>query len=291
MLSGCVQIALGLIFSSTLYPCLWIALARVKWRKDKTMTDQNEVVQSSADANVETSSASPEQTANTASANEAKQESANTPFHEHPRFKELIEERNQWKNQFAEMQKRLSDFESRSKPAEPKVESPEDNLLKELKQIRPEFGNLIETLMKKASKVEEIEAGFNNYRNEQLSKNVSSTLEKLHAEHKVPAELQDTYRLHLKAMADANPSIGLSDLPKLYKEVHDRYSKIIDGIKRSATESYLTSKKADASIPTNKPATVAKSTAPSTKPKSREEAKAEFVSVIANELRAAKRGV
>ena len=214
-----------------------------------------ELLQSNGDASPESSSPAPESAASNSeqTSNEAQSKETNLPFHEHPRFKELIEERNQWKSQFSDIQRKMQEYEERFKANEPKEVTPEMKMVEELKQIRPEFGQLIENMLNKMSKVEHLESDWQRQQSESASRNVTTQLNTLHEQAKVPAELRETYRLHIKALADANPKLGLQDLPQLHKQVHDQYSKFIDGIRRSERESYLKSKKADAALPQTQP--------------------------------------
>lgn len=67
----------------------------------------------------------PEETAeeSTTPAEEDKDtEEANVPFHEHPRFKELVEEKNTYKQQFESLQSQIEELkQSKSEPAQPNV--------------------------------------------------------------------------------------------------------------------------------------------------------------------------
>src|SRR5690606_30305001 len=72
---------------------------------------------------------------------------------------------------------------------------------------------------------------------------------KLHEEYKVPQELRDFYYSQLVVEAQRNPNMPISKLPEVYKQVHERMSKFLDGQRRDERGRYVATKKADARIP------------------------------------------
>lgn len=184
---------------------------------------------------------------------EAKSE-AQAPFHEHPRFKELVEHKNRaseeakaLKEQLAEMQRR---FESQSQPRQEPKENP---LLARLKGIDPEFGEMIAQLHARSMKVEDLEAQLAQTSQENLRSQAATQLNKLHDEYKVPANLREIYQAQIELAALRNPKLGLKDLEPLYKQTHEKYSAILEDTRRTERESYVAGKKADAKTPTSQP--------------------------------------
>lgn len=182
-------------------------------------------------------------------AQEAKPE---TPFHEHPRFKEVIEQKNRYadevkqlKEQFAEMQKR---FETQSQP------KPQENpLMARLKGIDPEFAEYIENLSTRAQKAEALEQRLNQREQADLRTQAVSEISKLHEANKVPESMREFYEREVRFEAMSNPKLGLQDLPQVYKAIHEKYSKLIEDTKRTERESYVKGKKDDSKAPTSQP--------------------------------------
>lgn len=180
-------------------------------------------------------------------------ESASTPFHEHPRWKELIEQRNQFQGELQKMQSRLADYETRAKEAsQPKELTSEQKMLERLKTIDPEFAKYNESVLSKLSKVEQLEQQWQADKQAAERQTVQNQLANLHEQNKVPAEYRDMYRDLIKARA-AETGAKTSDLPGLFKSVHDSFSKILDTVKRSERQSYVAGKKQDSGIPSSQP--------------------------------------
>lgn len=184
-------------------------------------------------------------------AQESKQESQ-VPFHEHPRFKELVEQKNRYAEEAKSTAQRLAELEKRlSSQSQPKPQ--ENPLLSRLKGIDPEFGDFMEKMYHDAQKVRELESWKAQKEGEELRTRAIGEMRKLHDEHKVPANLRDLYQSQIELAAMRDPNLGLKDLPGLYKQVHDTYSKLLDEAKRAERESYVSAKKTDSKVPTSQP--------------------------------------
>lgn len=189
--------------------------------------------------------------------NESTPEAAETqsakeaPFHEHPRFKELIEEKNQYAASLREMQTELARLRDsvNSRPTEAK----KDALVEKLRGIDPELAARIERSGQTDQTVAELQQQIQSQQVERIRDQASSELNRLYSENKIPSDAQRFYRSAIKDMADANPNASIKDLPKYFKEVHETFSKYTESLKRSDRESYVTGKKADAKAPTGQP--------------------------------------
>lgn len=74
------------------------------------------------DAIVDSSTTSGDNQADSPNANDVKSDSSSqeqVPFHEHPRFKELVEQKNEYKEKYENLETRFSEIEGKFKPAEP----------------------------------------------------------------------------------------------------------------------------------------------------------------------------
>lgn len=250
-----------------------------------------ELEQSQSDVSNEASSApqpssEPENTVKTGTS----QESDKTPFHEHPRFKELIQQKNefserlkQYESRFEQMSKELTGLKQ-PKAEEPKFDK--TKLLERLKGIDPEFAAYQASLLKE---LDDLRGWKDTTVQERTSAEVQSTLSKLHQDHKVDSpELQEWYKTRLKALSDSNPNLGVKDLPGMYKSVHESITKYFDSRDRQTVANYANQKKADSKVPSNSKGQSAKPHTP--KPvqysKDPEEARAQRVAGIMKEIRA-----
>lgn len=226
----------------------------------------------------------------------AAQEEKQLPFHEHPRFKELVEQKNQFKQQFEmssrqlqEMQRQLEEFKRSQEASRPK---PQDALMERLKGIDPEFAekfgkiNEVDTLK---SELQELK----QFREEQAAQartaRVQSNMDKLFTENKISAEMRDIYEAQIAREAQKNPNIGIDDLPNVFKNVHEKMSKLLESTKRETTKNYVVNKQSAAAKPLAQPKGKA---APNGKPqqysKNPEEARAQLVQNILKQTKAEK---
>lgn len=189
--------------------------------------------------------------AKNAEASQQQPKEDNVPFHEHPRFKELIEQKNAASKQAQALQARLEALEKTSKT--PQAQAKEDALLARLKQIDPEFGGRFEKIDQSLSRIEKFEQWMQQQEQEKSRTQAVSTLESLHTQYKVSSEMKDVYQAMIQQAAAADPSLDVKDLPDLYKNIHERMSKYMDTMKRSDRESYVSDKRKDASAPTSQP--------------------------------------
>jgi uncharacterized phage infection (PIP) family protein YhgE len=177
------------------------------------------------------------------------------PFHEHPRFKELIEERRQYaekqtayERQLESLQRSLQEVQTRNKPA-----PQEDPLLSRLKGIDPEFGKWAEQQSQAAKEMAEFRAWRQQTEQQATVREYESTVGKLHSDNKVPDELKGLYDRALKAEFMANPNLGMKDVPQVYKTLHAELSKVLEGRDRATRASYVSDKSKDSLAPNTQP--------------------------------------
>jgi hypothetical protein len=184
-----------------------------------------------------------------------KPDSDSTPFHEHPRFKELVEQKNKYadsykqlENRYAEMEKQLRTLSERTKPQET-----QDQLIARLKGIDPEFGERFEKLDATQKELAELRSWRQQVEAEQTRTQAVNTVMTLHSQNKVPDDLQQLYNEQLEAMYARDPKNFVRDIQGAYKHVHERMSKLLDSVKRQERESYVSNKSQDAKVPTSQP--------------------------------------
>lgn len=180
---------------------------------------------------------------------QAETQAKETPFHEHPRWKEVMDERNQYAAAVKELTARLESLE-RAKPEAPKAADP---LVEKLKGIDPDLASRIEAFGKNGETIEQLRQELKEARQERIRETAQSEVNRLFSENKVPESAQRFYKAELIRMANENPKIGVSDLPKMFKEVHEAFGKHFESIRRDDRKSYVNDKKQDAKLPTSQP--------------------------------------
>lgn len=163
-----------------------------------------------------------------------------TPFHEHPRFKELIEQKNQQAEQIKAYQEQMRELQNQFKSMQPKQKTPEEALLERLKGIDPEFGGWAENIDQTRRELAEFKEWKRNLELEQGRQQAQSALESLYTEHKVSKEMKDLYRSQIESIAYNNPDLKPQDLPKVFKQVHEGLSKWAQDYERSIRSKYVT---------------------------------------------------
>lgn len=169
--------------------------------------------------------------------------SNDVPFHEHPRFKELVSQKNEYADQIKQLQRQIGEL------SRPKDLPKEDPLLTRLKGIDPEFGARFEQLSATQQELQELRTWKQQMETERVREQAVRSIGDMHESNKVPSELRPMYEAMIEQRARANPNLGLKDLPGVYKDIHDSFSKYLEGTKRQVTESYVKDKKKDASLP------------------------------------------
>lgn len=195
----------------------------------------------------------------TSGQNSTEDKSLNTPFHEHPRFRELVEQKNEALSRARDLEDRYREMNARVEAlSKPKTETPKDELIERLRGIDPAFADRIEAIQKQAAVAEQLQDRIQQFELTQMQTQAVSTVKSLHDQFKVPEEHRAIYNAQLELAATRNPNLTIKDIPGLYKAVHDSISKVFEASSRTQRESYVQGKKAD-----SVPSTPAKSKAPS----------------------------
>jgi len=209
---------------------------------------------------------------------ESKQDT--TPFHEHPRFKELVQQKNDFAKRVETYEKELSDLRSRfdSKPKEA-VESAEAKLISRLKGIDPEFGTWAEQQQKLQSELSELKQWKVQNEQQTYLNSARSVAERLQSELKVDPELHNMY---LQQIPMGTP---VDKISQMYKDINDKVSKLFEAKERAALSKYSDSKKVDAKVPVSAKGRAVNPSNKADKPaysKDPDEARAQ---IVANSLR------
>lgn len=179
-----------------------------------------------------------------------------TPFHEHPRWKEVMAERNaereaaaQLKTELAEMRRQMSEAQ-KPKSTQPDFKEISAKMQERLKGIDPEFHGYMSALEQQAlSAKEELQA----FREEQFVNSAVNKVQELNSKNGVTEEVAALYEAQLDRAYREGKIRSLADLEKAYQSVHEPFSKMLAERERQALAKYTTEKKAAATKPAAQP--------------------------------------
>lgn len=177
-----------------------------------------------------------------------------TPFHEHPRFKELVEQKNQFAKQTQDYQRQLAQVQAQIRDMQSQSiskQKQEDALHARLKGIDPEFGERFAKVDSSLNELQELKQWKQQMELNQIRERGIQTVTSLHNEHKVTGDMQEFYNSQIEAAIRMNPQATLEDIPGIYKQVHDKFSKLFESRDRAQRESYVQTKQKDANIPSS----------------------------------------
>lgn len=238
-----------------------------------------------------------------AASSEQKQDT--TPFHEHPRFKELVEQKNEFSKRYQDMESRYKTLEQQLnsfKDSQPKPATETDALLADLKKIDPRLANVIEAQLKSAetakSVSERLEAFEKQSQEQARSQTLATAVGKINSLHE-SNKMSDFGKQFINNQLDLayrGGQLNASDL-KAVESAYSEASKVIkayeDSLKRDVTKSYVESKQKDASVPASVPKGAQAKPAQKAPPtfKSKDDLKAAVIKSYLKESAAAKAAV
>jgi hypothetical protein len=220
-----------------------------------------------------------------------------TPFHEHPRFKELVEQKNAAIQSTRALELKLAQLEGRLQSAPTsQAQAEKDELIEDLKKIDPRlaarleaFGTSSKTIQELQSKLEKFEQSQQQQSQQQVVQQSVAKINSWHEANKVPEPIKAAVNAQLDVLY-MQGKLNPQNLEAAYKAAYEPYKSFIEQTQREATKGYVQAKKADAAIPSSQPkgAPAKAKAAPAQQFKSREERNAAIAKeFIAN--RAAKR--
>jgi hypothetical protein len=222
--------------------------------------------------------------------------SFNDPKHpDHARFRELHEqatqskaelarerqEREQLLNQYKQMEAYIQQIQAQNqKKAEPSYQP----LIQHLEQINPEFAHWQAKALQAAESLPQLKQELEEMKNERFKTEALSTLGNLYTEHKISDELKPYYQEAIENLVykteAAGKKLGLKDIPKLFKDVHDRQTKFFEDFRRKERASYVSDKKKDAAPATTTGGSSAKGSTNKDPQITRDQLKAELVAAL-----------
>ncbi len=232
-----------------------------------------------------------------AAVSEQKQTETSQPFHEHPRFKELVEQKNEYSRKYQDIEARYKAMETQFKSfqdTQPKPPTEADALLKDLKGIDPRLANYLQETAKRAEIAEKLQARLDSMEKSSQEREAQQTVQAavtringLHEQNKV-SDFGKQFINNQLDIAYRNGSLKAGDaaaIEKAYGEAHSAIKTYEDGLKRTLTESYAQEKKKDAAVPSSQPkgAPAKPGQKPLNSPKDKEALRAEVVKTFAKE--------
>ena len=216
----------------------------------------------------------------------ASQAQKEVPFHEHPRWKEVMEERNAERQRSQALERQLQEMQRQFQDLR-KPEPQQDKMYERLKGIDPEFADYLKEAREQAALAKQLQSELQSIRQEQFVNQAVGKFEELTKASQVSPELADLYKAQLDLAYREGKIKSVSDLERSYNEMHSRTQKFLQAQERAAIEKYTASMTKDAKAP----AAQGKSKAPTQAgkiefSKNPQEAKAQLIKHIAGSLRA-----
>lgn len=185
------------------------------------------------------------------------------PFHEHPRFKELIEQNRTYKEQAQKQSEQLMrlqyQFEANEKARQaltPKTPSEEEELLKQVESVNPQFAKYIKGLAEQAKQVTGLQEKLSNFEKyqqqttqQQFANQAVSHFQNLLESNKISPEMRPRYEREVRAIVYEKEArgekLGIKDLDGIFSSVHDEYGKFLESFRRQDRASYAAAKRSD----------------------------------------------
>lgn len=190
-----------------------------------------------------------------ASAPVEKQEEKPIPFHEHPRWKEVIEERNSFKQSVEESRRVIERLQAQMemlKPQQTKSEPAKDKFLEDLEKISPEYAKSFQSVMDQARKAEQVEQRLAQYEQRETANAAINKFQGLLTANKVEDAMdkelyEKAVRAEVYEQEARGKKLNLDDLEKIFNSFHGKYSKAMEERNRKLTASYVQAKTKDTS--------------------------------------------
>lgn len=211
------------------------------------------------------------------------------PFHEHPRWKEIMEERNAERQARASLEQQIAAMQKQLQESlKPKTQA-QDPMYERLRGIDPEFADYLKDVREQASLAKQLQDELSNLKQEQFTSAAMNKFNELNKANSVSPELAELYFSKLDLGVRTGEIRDLASLEKTYNALHANTKKFLEAQERSVIEKYTASKKTDASKPTG----TAKANTPKAQSKvdlSKDpaEARAQLIKRIASDLRASR---
>lgn len=176
------------------------------------------------------------------------------PFHEHPRWKEVMEERNSERQRAQALEQRLADMDRRYQElSRPRQEPKKDALVDRLTGIDEDFGRRFGEIAKQAELATQLQQQLNSFKEERVVESLKGKFETLASQNKLEQYDKELYFSKLDMAYRQGQLRTPEDVEKHFKAIHEPRAKQLESYKRAAIEEYTKAKKTDANKPTGQP--------------------------------------
>lgn len=245
-----------------------------------------------ADPSPATDDAQPDAAQPEQNAQAAAPKTQEAPFHEHPRWKEVMAERNaereasaQLKAELAEMRRQIQESQ-KPKDSRPDFQELRTKMSKRFEGIDPETQAYFSSLEEQALSAKE---ELRQFREEQFVNRAVSRFDELNKTNAVPTELVGVYKAQLDLAYREGKIRNMEDLEKIYRTIHEPISKLLSDREKASIEKYTTEKKKTATQPATQPK--GKAAAPGQGPRTfanEQDRRAAMIKEAVTELRASR---
>lgn len=176
------------------------------------------------------------------------------PFHEHPRFKEVIEQNRGYKDQLSQYQGALErlqqQMETLRQQAVPKKEEPKDPFLADLEKVNPAYAKSLQSVYEQAGRTAKLEQRLQQYEQQQFAEKAVGHFNNLLESNKISDPIdrklyERSVRAEVYEREARGEKLGIKDLEKIFTEFHNEYSKAMEERSRKLTASYVQEKTKD----------------------------------------------
>jgi len=205
---------------------------------------------------------------------------------EHPRFKELVEQKNRALESSRALELKLATLEGRlSQPQTEKQQAERDELIEDLKKVDPRladrlaaFTNSSKTIEQLQKKLEQFESSRKETAQQAVVKESVAKINSWHETNKVSPAIRNAVNAQLDNLY-MQGKLNPQNLEEAYKAAYEPYKAYAEEIKRETLKGYVPAKKADASAPTSQPRGTPAKGRPTEAPKfkNKEDMKAQIV--------------
>ena len=212
-----------------------------------------EIESTQSDVSSESSSETPDSSQEGQQA-AAPQQAPEVPFHEHPRWKEVMEERNSERQRAQALEQRLADMDRRYQElSRPKPQAKEDAMVARLMGIDPEFGKDYQSIKEQAALTAQLQEQLASFKEERVVESLKGKFEDLASQNKLDPADKELYFAHLDQAYRQGKLRSPSDVEAQFNDFNEPRAKQLEAYKRDAMEEYTKAKKADATKPTGQP--------------------------------------
>lgn len=199
------------------------------------------------------------------------------------RFKELVEQKNQFSKRFEDSEKAVRDLQARLETMS-KASTPQEKRIHEIlaaRGVEPEFVKWVEQQEASSKELAELKEFREQSLKQSYLDNARNVVNRLQSELKVDPKMHDLY------ISSLRNGMSMQEIESAYKQQHDTVSKYMDLQKRAHLAEYSQSKKNDSAVP---PPSKGQSSKPAKadSPKNPEDARKQFVKEMAAAMKSSR---